>query len=119
MFRISSLTGSSTILQSIDLADKNEVDESGGNETNLSNPSASTRFTKAGYLTSKGAKKGNSNIKKDVKTARSSDYLIPAAKKPLNTYGTRLHKRLSFNTLIWNGISGLKLIYQAMPLVES
>ena len=87
-------------------------------ETNLSNPFASTRSTGAGYLTSRGAKKGGGTIKKGVKAARGSNYLTWAAKKPLTTYNTCLYKRLSFNILIWNGISGLKPTCQAMPLVE-
>ena len=45
MLRTSSLTGLSTILQSIDVADEDEVGESDGNKTNLSNPSTSTRST--------------------------------------------------------------------------
>ena len=84
MLRISSRTSSSTILQSIDMADENEIDKSGGNETNLSNPFASTRSTEAGYLTSKGAKKGGGNTKKGVKAATDSDYLTPAAKRAFN-----------------------------------
>ena len=81
MLRTLSPTGSSTILQSINVVDEDQVDESGGNETNLSNSSTSTRSTSVGYLTSKG---GNGNTKKDIKAAKSSDYLIPAAKKDFN-----------------------------------
>ena len=51
LLRTSSLTGSSTILQSIDVADEDEIGESGGNRMNLSNLSALTKSTKAGYLT--------------------------------------------------------------------
>ena len=63
------------------MADADKVGESGGNGTNLSNPSASTRSIGAGYLTSEGAKRGGGNTKKGVKAARGSDYLIPVAKK--------------------------------------
>ena len=84
MLRISNPTGSSTILQSIDVAEKDEVGESDGNRTNLLNPSASTRSTGAGYLTSEGAKKSGDNTKKGVKAARGSDYLTPATKKAFN-----------------------------------
>ena len=54
---------------SIDVAGNNEAGrgKSGGNETNLSNWSLSKKCIKAGYLTSKGAKKGDGNIKKVVK----------------------------------------------------
>ena len=119
MVRISSPTGLSTISQLINVADKDKVGESGGNGTNLSNPSASTRSTRAGYITFRSAKKGGGNTKKGVKAARGSDYLTSAAKNTLTTYGMRLHKRLSFNTLIRNSTSGLKLTCQAMLLVES
>ena len=85
MLRTSSLTGLSTILQLIDVADEDKVGESGDNGTNLSNPSTSTRSTRAGYLTSKGAKKGDGNTKKGVKAARGSDYLTLAAKKAFNS----------------------------------
>ena len=84
MLRTLSSTGSSTILQSIDMADENELDESGGNETNLSNSSASKRSPRAGYLTSGGAKRGGGNTKKGVEAARGSDYLISAIKKAFN-----------------------------------
>ena len=74
----------------IEAEDEDEVDEgeSNSNETNLSNLSASKRSTKAGYLTSKDAKKGGDNLKrggrntkKSVKAARGSDYLILYATK--------------------------------------
>ena len=84
MLKTLSLIGSSTILQSIDMADEDEVIESNGNRTSLSNSSASTRSTKAGYLTPKGAKRGGGNIKKDVKAAKGSDYLTSATKKAFN-----------------------------------
>ena len=77
--------GLSTISQSlIDAADENKVDKSDGNETNLSNSSVLKKSTGAGYLTSKGAKRGNSNTKKSVKPARDSNYLIPDTKKAFN-----------------------------------
>ena len=79
MLRTSSPTGSSTILQSIDVADENEFGENGGNKTNLSNSFTSTRSTRAGYLTSECAKRGGSNTKKGVKAARDSNYLTPIA----------------------------------------
>ena len=75
MLRILSPTGSSTILQSIDVADKDDVGESGDNWMNLSNPFVSTRYTKAGYLTSGGAKRGSGNTKKGVKANKDFDYL--------------------------------------------
>ena len=84
MLRTLSPTGSSTILQSINVAEENEVDESSDNGTNLSNSFASIRSTKAGYLTSKGVKRGGGNTKKGVKAAKSSDYLTPATKKAFN-----------------------------------
>ena len=86
ILRTLSLTGSSTILQLIDTTDKDEFDdtESDGNETNLSNPSASKKSIGTGYLTSKGAKKGGGNTKKGVKAARGPDYLNPAAKNAFN-----------------------------------
>ena len=84
MLKILSPTSSLTILQSIDVADEDEVGESSSNKTNLSNPSALRRSTKAGYLTSRGAKKGSGNTKKGVKAVRSSDYLTSAAKKAFN-----------------------------------
>ena len=84
MLRTLSPTGSSTILQSIDVADEDEVGKSGGNGTNLLNLSMSTKYTGAGYLTSKGTKRGGGNTKKGVKAARGFDYLTPAAKKAFN-----------------------------------
>ena len=69
---------------SIDTADKNEVGESGGNKTNLSNLSISKKSTKAGYLIFNDRKKGSGNIKKDVKAAKDSNYLILDAKKAFN-----------------------------------
>ena len=84
MLRTSNPIGSSTILQSINTADEDEIDESDGNGTNLSNPSASTRSTGAGYLTSGSAKRGGGNTKKGVKATRDSNYLIPAAQKAFN-----------------------------------
>ena len=79
-------TGLSTILQSIDVADRDEFDgdESSGNETNLSNPSTSKRSTRMRYPTSKGAKTSGSNTKKGVTAAKDSDYLSPATKKLFN-----------------------------------
>ena len=81
-----SLTALSIILQLINEAndDKFGDGESGGNETNLSNLFASKKATKAGYLTSGGAKKGGSNTKKGVKAARAPYYLNPATKKVFN-----------------------------------
>ena len=66
------------------MADEDEVGESGDNGTNLSNPSALTRSTGAGYLTSRGAKKSGGNTKKGVKVVRGFDYLTLAAKKVFN-----------------------------------
>ena len=73
------------ILQSsIDVAGDNEVgrDKGGGNKTNLSNLYSSKKSTRVGDLTSKGTKKGGSNLnsdgnntKKGVKAARGFDYL--------------------------------------------
>ena len=79
MLRISNHTRLLSILQSIDMAEKDEIggSKSGGNKTNLSNLSPSKRSTRAGYLTSGGAKKG-------VKAAKGSDYLTLAAKKAFN-----------------------------------
>ena len=86
MLKTSSPTGSSTILQSIDVADKNEIgdDKSGGDKINLSNLSASKKSNKVDYLTFEGAKRGGANTKKDVKAAEDSDYLNPGAKKAFN-----------------------------------
>ena len=68
------------------MADEDKVGDgqSNGNETNLSNLSMSKRSTGAGYLTSRGAKRGNGNTKKGVKAARGFDYLTSAAKKAFN-----------------------------------
>ena len=65
----------STILQLIDLADKNEFgnSESGGNEMNLSNPSVSEKSIKAGYLTFISAKRDDGHTKKGVKAVTSSN----------------------------------------------
>ena len=92
MLKTTSLTCWSTISQSlIDATNDNEFGESGGNETNLSNPSVSKKSTKASYLNSKSAricgnnlKKGCSNNKKGVKAAIGYNYLIPNAKKVFN-----------------------------------
>ena len=83
MLRTSSPTGSSTILQSIDLAD-NDVGKSDGDKTNLSNLSVSTKSTGAGYPTFGCAKRGGGNIKKVVKAVRGFDYLTLATKKAFN-----------------------------------
>ena len=66
--------GLSTILQSINAANKDEVggSESGGNEINLSNPSPLKKSTKAGYLTFGGIKNGGGNIKKVFKPLKAS-----------------------------------------------
>ena len=68
------------------MADKNKVgdSESSGNEINLSNLSALKKSTRAGYLTSGGAKKGSGNSKKGVKAARGPNYLNLAVKKVFN-----------------------------------
>ena len=84
MLKTLSPIGSSTILQLIDITNENEIGESDGNETNLSNQSASTTSIGAGDLTSKGAKRDSGNTKKGVKAARSFDYLTSAAKKAFN-----------------------------------
>ena len=84
MLKTSSPTSLSTISQSIDMVDKDEVNEDDGNGTNLSNPSASMKSIGACYLISGDAKKGGSNIKKSVKAAKGSDYLTPVAKKAFN-----------------------------------
>ena len=63
MLKILSPTGSSTILQSVEVADEDEIGKSGGNETNLSNLSVSTRFTKAGYLISEALKRAAAILK--------------------------------------------------------
>ena len=86
MLKNSNLTISSTISQSIDMANENEVHdgESKDNETNLSNLSVSKRSIKADYLISKGAKRGGGNTKKCVKAAKGPDYLNLATKKAFN-----------------------------------
>ena len=113
---------------SIDATDDNKVGESkdSGNETNLSNSSASKKSTGADYLTFNGNKKGggnfnsgSGNIKKDVKAVTGFNYLILGAKRPLTFYGTYLYKCLPFNTLIRNSTSALRLTSQSMLLVES
>ena len=91
MLRIMSLASLSTILQSlIDEVDEDEIggSKNGGNKTNLSNPSILKKFIRAGYLTSKSAKKGGDhlkrgggNTKKGVKVARNFNYLTPDNKK--------------------------------------
>ena len=81
MLRTSSPTSSSTILKSINVADEDEFGKSNCNRTNLTNPLALIRSTKAGYLTSENTKKGNGNTKKGVKANKSSNYLTSAAKK--------------------------------------
>ena len=87
MLKTLSLTGSSTILQSlINAANEDKVgrNESGGNKTNLSNLFASKKSTGAGYLIFESAKKGCGNIKKGVKAARGSDYPTENTKKAFN-----------------------------------
>ena len=92
MLSTRNLTGSSIILQLlIDAANKNEFGLSGGNKTNLSNPSALKRSIVAGYPTlgsgKKGGdnlKRGGSNTKKSIKTAKGSDYLTSDTKKAFN-----------------------------------
>ena len=71
---------------SIDAANKDEIGRSkiGGNKINLSNPSVSKRFIGAGYLTSKGTKRGDGNTKKGVQAAQGSNYLTLDAKKAFN-----------------------------------
>ena len=70
----------------IDTPDEDEIGGggSGGNKTNLSNLSTSKKSTAAVYLISESVKRGGSNIKKDVKAAKDSDYLTPATKKAFN-----------------------------------
>ena len=86
MLQTLSSIGLSTILQLIDVADKNEVGDSksSDNKINLLNSSTSKRSTGAGYLTSGGAKRGGGNNKKGVKAARDPNYLNPATKKAFN-----------------------------------
>ena len=66
------------------MADEDEVDESGDNKINLLNPFALTRSTRAGYLTSVGAKKDGGNTKKGFEAVRGSNYLTPTIKKIFN-----------------------------------
>ena len=86
MLKTSSSTGSSTILPLINVADEVEIGDSksGGNKTNLLNPSASNKSTRAGYLTSRGTKMGGGKSKKEVKAAKSPNYLNQATKKAFN-----------------------------------
>ena len=84
MLRILSPTSLSTILQSIDMVYEDEVCESSGNGTNLSNLSVSTKSTRAGYLTFEDAKRGDDITKKGVETAKGFDYLTSATKKTFN-----------------------------------
>ena len=86
MLKTSSFTGSSIILQLIDAADKNEIggSKSGNDKTSLSNPFASKKSTRAGYLTLESAKRGDGNTKKSVKAAKSPNYLTSAVKKTFN-----------------------------------
>ena len=86
ILRTSSLTTLSTILQSIDVGDEDEVGwgESGIDDINLLNPLASKRSIEPDYLTFKGTKKSDDNTKKGVRAARNSDYLTLAAKKAFN-----------------------------------
>ena len=64
--------------------DKYGRDEGSGNKTNLSNSFTSKKSFEAGYLTSKNAKKGGDNTKKNVKAIKNFNYLIPHAKKVFN-----------------------------------
>ena len=87
MLKTKSLTSLSITLQLlINKADEDAVgrSESGGNKTNLSNPSTSKRSTKIDYLTSKDNKRGSGNIKKGIEAARGFDYLTPNSKKAFN-----------------------------------
>ena len=86
MLRTLSLTGLSIILQSINVANKDEVGdgENDGNEINLSNLFVSKTSTRAGYLTFGGAKKFGGNTKKGVEVAKSPNYLTLVAKKAFN-----------------------------------
>ena len=87
MFKTSSFASSSTILPLlIDAVDEDEVNrnKNGANETILLNLSASKRSTGASYPTFRGAKKGDGNTKKGVKTAKNSNYLTPDIKKTFN-----------------------------------
>ena len=94
MLRTTSFISLSAILKLlINAVDEDEVcgGESGSNKINLSNLSALKKSTKAGYLTSRSAKKGGnnpkksgSNIKKDIKAPKSFNYLTPNTKKAFN-----------------------------------
>ena len=75
----------------IDAGNKDEVGKSGGNKTNLSNPSISKRSTGADYLIFKGIKKGGNNLKRGggntkncIKAAKGFNYLILDPKKAFN-----------------------------------
>ena len=85
MLKISSFTGLSTILQSIDMANENKVEnkKSGGNKTNLSNSFISTKSTRAGYLNFRGAKRDGGNTK-GVKVTGGPNYPNPATIKVFN-----------------------------------
>ena len=86
MLKTSSSTGSSTISQSINVMDDDEVSdgESGADETNLSNLSALKKSIRTVYLIFGGIKRGGSNTKKDIKATKGPNYLILAAKKAFN-----------------------------------
>ena len=99
---------------------KDEIDknESDANETSILSISfVSKKSIGAGNLTS-NVKKGDPAAKTDNKATKSFKYLTLDAKKPLISYGRHLYKCLPFNILIWNGISGLKPMRQAMLLVK-
>ena len=68
------------------MANEDEVgrNESGGNDINLSNPSALKKSIRVDYLTYRGAKRGGGNTKKGITAARCSNYLNSAAKKTFN-----------------------------------
>ena len=68
------------------MAGNNQVGRSkgGANKTNLLNSFTSKKSIEAGYLTSKGIKRGGGNTKKWVKAAKSSDYLTSGAKRGFN-----------------------------------
>ena len=82
MHQTANLTSSSIIFKLlIDTADEDKIGESDDNGTNLLNPSASKTSTRVGYSTSRGAKKGGNNpkrngynTKKDVKASKDSNY---------------------------------------------
>ena len=87
MLKTTSLTCSSTILQSlINTRDDDEVDrgKNDGNGINLLNLSTSKISNRASYSTFENAKRGSSNIKKGVKVVRGSNYLTPGVKKVFN-----------------------------------